>query len=203
MNVVWGFCSEGLVERSENWLSGLAANREYGDRIIIVRASRIAVGYNQILESAAGDPVILLHDDTELQPGARQAILQGLESADVVGVCGSVHVIDAAWWKYGRRGYVEMLSGPAFDPGQVLYGPVEAVDGLIMALSPAAVGLRFDEEYDGFHGYDVDFCFTARAAGLNVAAVPIPVFHRTNGGWGDRESWRRANRRFKEKWSLA
>jgi GT2 family glycosyltransferase len=203
LRVVWGLCSEAPDERADKWLPGLAANREYGDRIIVVRATRIAVGYNQILDSATGDPVVLLHDDTDLQPGARQAILEGLESADVVGACGSIHVIDAAWWKYGQRGYVETNSGPRpSDPADVIWGPVQAVDGLLMALSPAAARLRFDEEYDGFHGYDVDFCFAARAAGLTVMTAPLPVFHRSEGGWGDREAWRRANQRFKEKWSL-
>ena len=64
---------------------------------------------------------------------------------------------------------------------------VDAVDGLLLVLSPWAVrNLRFDaDRFDHFHGYDVDFCFQARAAGRRVVVDDIELLHHTNGGYND------------------
>jgi methionine biosynthesis protein MetW len=90
--------------------------------------------------------------------------------------------------------------------GQIDFGghpdDVDAVDGLLLVLSPWAVrNLRFDADaFDAFHGYDVDFCFQARAAGRRVVVDDIGVFHHTKGGYGDEDAFRRADAAFRAKW---
>lgn len=197
--IVYGCVSAYLTERADYLIPGLDTNMDPGDVFLLTKAGSIAEGYNRILDLAPpADAVVLLHDDTDLGDGARDMILEAVASADVAGVIGAVGVHKLAWWsgtvKSGRvwqqKGLLEF--GP--------FGPVDAVDGLIMCLSPAAAELRFDDSYDGFHGYDVDFCFQARAEGLTVATVDIPVSHQTRGGIRVKSEFDRADRRWRSKW---
>jgi SAM-dependent methyltransferase len=71
-----------------------------------------------------------------------------------------------------------------------------------MILSPWAVrNVPFDAaRYAGFHGYDVDYCFTARQAGGRVIVTDIDLFHFTKGGFGDAARYECSNAVFMEKW---
>ena len=63
--------------------------------------------------------------------------------------------------------------------------------------------LRFDEQTcTGFHGYDADICFQARAAGKRVVVDEIAVVHHTKGGYGDMAAYAACNAAFRAKWGL-
>lgn len=161
--------------------------------------------YNSLLDEARADPdctgLVLLHDDVELQ-GDLEAPLAPLLADPTVGVVGVVGGRGApfAWWD-GQR------LGRALDPrGQDDYGggthDVDTVDGLLLALSPAALRtLRFDEHrYSGFHGYDADLCAEARAAGLRVVVTELPVFHHSRHFAGRNAGFSVARHTFHLKW---
>jgi hypothetical protein len=57
--------------------------------------------------------------------------------------------------------------------------------------------------FTGFHAYDVDLCFQARAAGREVHVAEFPHFHHTKGGYGDVGAWSAADAAFRAKWSPA
>lgn len=170
----------------------------------------ILEAYNEALDHFAGvgdlEALVLLHEDTELLdpefPALVRAALADPEVA-IVGAVGARDVASLAWWEG------EMAGGVMETRGRIDHGfdrtDVDAVDGLLLILSPWAVrNLRFDEAtYTGFHAYDVDFCFAARAAGKRVEVAPLTVMHHTKGGYGDKAAWDEANRRFQAKWGLA
>jgi GT2 family glycosyltransferase len=85
-------------------------------------------------------------------------------------------------------------------------GDVDALDGLLLVLSPWAVReLRCDTAtFTGFHAYDVDLCLQARAAGRRVVAHPFAVFHHATTG-KDRldEGFMAADAALRRKWGLA
>jgi hypothetical protein len=57
-------------------------------------------------------------------------------------------------------------------------GEVDVVDGCLLVMSPWAVSnLRFDESVGRAHGYDVDLCLQARAAGKKVVTENLRVVH--------------------------
>jgi len=61
--------------------------------------------------------------------------------------------------------------------------------------------LRFDESLGPLHGYDVDFCLQARAAGRKVATADFrAVHHHSLELIGDPEGWIEAHMRVAEKW---
>jgi hypothetical protein len=82
---------------------------------------------------------------------------------------------------------------------------VDALDGLLLVLSPWAVrNLRCDTaRFTGFHGYDTDLCFQARAAGRRAVVAELNAFHHTKGGFGDTDAWQRADTAFRAKWKLS
>ena len=190
--IVWGSCV-ATWERADGWLlPGLARNTAPEDMVVLAQGDRIATVYNRILEAAPdGAHVVLLHDDTELYAGARDAILAA--PGDVVGCVGASGVRSLAWWDYTRSGGL----GPT--PAK-RYGPVDVVDGLLIAMKPAARGLRFDEGYDAFHGYDADVCKQAAVRGLSVTTSFVPLWHHSTAGFGDYEAWKRADARWRTKW---
>ena len=76
------------------------------------------------------------------------------------------------------------------------------VDGFLLVLSPWAVRtLRFDESLGSLHGYDVDFCLQARAAGRKVVTAEFRAVHNHSLDLvGDPEGWVEAHVRMQEKW---
>jgi len=141
--------------------------------------SSLFEGYNSILEEAARLPglqgLVLLHDDLEIRDAQLLDKLRGLFAGDTIGLAGAVgarSVRSINWWEGERHGRV-IWDGVAGEEGPRVedFGAettdVEAVDGLMMALSPWVVrNVRFDSHtFHGFSAADVDYCFTVRQRG--------------------------------------
>lgn len=93
---------------------------------------------------------------------------------------------------------------PKFHPSE--YGPVPStvtsLDGLFLAMQPSTVlahGVHFDERFT-FHHYDLDFCRSARNAGLSLSTSAIAVTHASGGSY-DTESWRASALLYRQKWA--
>jgi hypothetical protein len=169
----------------------------------------IFTAYNEVLEAFAErddlEALVLLHEDTEIVDSEfcpkLRARLSSSPDVAVVGVVGARGVRNLSWWEGEGRGRVLETRG-LVDFGGGTHD-VDSVDGLLMALSPWAVrNLRFDgESFSGFHGYDADICFQARAAGRRVVVDDLAVVHHTKGGYGDMDAFRACDRAFVAKWS--
>jgi hypothetical protein len=166
--------------------------------------------YNEALEHFATvddlEALVLLHEDTELLDAdfcARVRSVLSDPSIAIAGAIGAAGVRSLSWWEgdiagraFETRGLVEGAPAPA---------DVDCVDGLLMVLSPWAVrNLRCDSErFSGFHAYDLDLCFQARAAGRRVVVADLGVFHHTKGGYGDEAAFAAADEAFRIKYGFA
>ncbi|MDO8211381.1 glycosyltransferase [Conexibacter sp. CPCC 206217] len=169
----------------------------------------IHAAYNEALDHFAAcddlEALVLMHQDIELADPGFCGWIRG-RFADpqvaVLGTIGAAGVDSLAWWAGEPRGYVLESRGYLGTPGTE--GEADAVDGMLMVLSPWAVrNLRFDTDaFSGFHGYDVDYCFSARAAGRTVVAADLRVIHHTKGGFGERAAWDACDMALRRKWSL-
>jgi len=182
--------------------------------------------YNDILDTVAWEPgfegVVLMHQDVEItDPEFLHKVRRRLAEpgVGVLGVIGGKGIHSIAWWlcdePYGEVGW-NWLS-PDEEHRRELFNPelfrlastpgpadVDAVDGLLLALSPwAAQNLRFDESLGpGFHGYDVDICFQALHHAKRVVIEPLDVIHHHNPlTMPDRRPWMRAQIAFAAKWA--
>jgi hypothetical protein len=166
--------------------------------------------YNEALEYFAGieglEALVLLHEDTELLDAdfcdrVREAFAD--PAVAMVGAIGARGVQGLAWWEGSMAGRVVetrgVVSGPLDPPD------VDALDGLLLVLSPWAVAnMRCDTTtFSGFHAYDVDLCFQARDAGKRVTVAELNAIHHTKGGFGDADAWLRADAAFRAKWDLS
>ena len=179
--------------------------------------------YNLICERVAEredlEALVLVHQDAEIADAQFSAKVRA-ELADpdvaIVGCAGAIGVRSMAWWEgavtwasFTHR-YEEMGGGeiPAISwhsgepPPYASTGEVDVIDGFVMALSPWAVrNLRFDEALGGNHGYDVDLCLQARAAGRKVVTADLRVVHHHSLELLDEpEAWIRAHAALAEKW---
>jgi hypothetical protein len=151
--------------------------------------------YNLILDAAAAHPdleaLVLLHPHAEIaDPGFATKVRDTLSdpSVAVAGCAGGSGGRSTAWWEGavsaapGVHRYEELGGGelPGFGWARPEPAPaeVEAVDGLLLVLSPWAVRtLRFDESLRRNFGHDVDFCRQARAAGRRVVTADLRIVH--------------------------
>lgn len=164
--------------------------------------------YNSMIDQAKdrnATGLVLIHDDVRIRDPKLPTKLTSLladPTVGVVGVIGARRPMSAEWWWYERHGCVEDTQMVIdFGRGTV---DVDVVDGLLLALSPAALEIvRFEpDRYPGFHGYDLEVCSQARAAGLRVVVLDTDVYHDTypHGKIRDRASYLRADRAWRSKW---
>jgi glycosyl transferase family 2 len=179
--------------------------------------------YNALMEMAGGrndlEALVLLHQDSELiDPEFCRKIREALRDPEVaiVGCAGAIGPRNISWWEglvpwasFSHR-YEEMGGGEI--PGLSWYvdrvptyattGEVDVIDGFIMVMSPwAARNLRFDESLGLLHGYDLDICLQAKAAGKKVVTTDFrAIHHHSLDLIGDQEAWVAAHMRIAEKW---
>jgi SAM-dependent methyltransferase/GT2 family glycosyltransferase len=208
--IIFGTCFAGDGSRyreiAEPSVRSIAAA---GDEVLAAQgdARGICDVYNDFIDIARSradcEALVLLQDDVEvIDPDFRTKALEAVRrpKAGVVGAIGARSVRGLAWWQGEGVGRVYETRGPIWF--KEASGSVEALDGLLLVLSPAAFrALRFDAaNFPGFHGYDVDVCLQARSIGLAALVVPLGVVHRTRGGLGDEEAFFAADRALYEKW---
>lgn len=169
----------------------------------------IAAVYNGFIREARDrsdcEALVLVHDDVEiLDPNFRAKVITATadRNVGVVGVIGGSDLTSVEWYNARRRVGRVHESRFAIDFG-LSRGDVDVVDGLLLVLAPRAFRLlEFDEvACPAYHGYDTDYCLSARSAGLRVVVAPIDVLHRTKGGYGDRDAFDKTAIKLGEKWS--
>ncbi len=182
-------------------------------------AGTIGRGANLLLDAAAAhadlEALVILHPHTEIaDPGLCQKLRTAFAAPDVAvaGCAGATGVRSIAWWEgqvsAGQivQRYTESGGGevPAYAWTHPSRPPaaVDAVDGLLLALSPWAVrNLRFDEGIELGYGFDLDYCLRARAAGQRVVTFDARVIqHRPLELVEEMELWVQAHIAFAERW---
>ena len=201
---------------------GIMRAAEQGSELLAFEAlGSICRSNNLVLDAAAArddlEALVLVDQATEIaDPDFCRKAREALSDRDVavVGCVGATGVRTIAWWDGAvsrgpvRHRYYEHGGGelPAFAWARDVAPPgeVETVDGELMVLSPWAVrNLRFDESLNLGHGYDLDFCLQARAAGRKVVTADLrAVRHRSLELVRERERdlWIEAHIRLAEKW---
>jgi hypothetical protein len=187
---------------------GLERHGEPDSMLAEIDSDSIFTGYNEALDSFATrtdlEALVLLHEDVEISdPAFCTKVRNRLKdpSIGVIGAIGAVGVRSLCWWEGTMHGRVHETRG-LIDHGAGCT-EVETIDGLLMILSPWTVrNLRFDaDRFHGFHGYDVDFCLQARAAGRRVLVEDLTVMHHTRGGIGDGVDFFQADETLRHKWA--
>ena len=182
------------------------------DSVVLAVAGEAApqLALNRALDELAGVPdleaAVIVHEDVELLdldtgPIVRRAFAD--PAVALVGVVGGRGVTGLAWWAATAIGHAETphVRGGAVG-GVAARGEVDALDGIVLCLSPWAVRtLRFDAALAAdFHGYDIDLCFQARHHGRRVEVVELRARHVHRPLLAAPDRWSRNELRFQRRW---
>lgn len=175
--------------------------------------------YNTVIDEAPDDAaIVFVHDDVFLLDYFFvDRVLEALHHFDVVGLAGARQRSPRQLaWHLNWDGNRWVNLGPGDLSGWVAHGTTapgalmragptpaacELLDGVLLAASARTLrehNVRFDPRF-AFHFYDLDFCRTARAAGLTLGTWPIAVQHESGGTYGS-PAWRNAAAVYLEKW---
>ena len=177
---------------------------------IINNGESLTKAYNRGLKQAQHKHVVFCHDDITIE--TKQWGVKLLKQFDknpeyaIIGVAGSKNMpASGQWWEnrkkmYGRVAHTHegktWLSSYSNDLGQNLE-EVVTVDGVFFAVDITKLETGFNENVEGFHFYDVTFCFEnyLKGAKIGVSTV-VRVNHQSIGMTN--EAWEKNRADFSE-----
>ena len=162
---------------------------------IINNGESLTKSYNRGLKQATNDIVVFCHDDIIIETKQWGKKLLKLFSRNsqygVLGVAGTKYMSSSGqWWEnknkmYGRVAHTHegntWLSSYSDDLNQEIEETV-VVDGVFFAIDKTKIKKEFDETVEGFHFYDVTFCFQNYLEGVKVGvSTAIRINHKSIG----------------------
>jgi hypothetical protein len=186
---------------------------------VLMAVGNVCRGYNLLLDVAAEhddlEALVIVDGRAEIaDDGFCAKVREALRDPQVAlaGPVGARGVETIAWWqgevssapvlhRYYEFGGGETVGYRWATPRAPL-GDVDALYGFLLVLSPWAVRtLRFDELLSTGHGFDVDLCLQARAAGRRVVTADLrAVHHRSLELEENLEAWLEGHVDLAEKW---
>jgi glycosyltransferase involved in cell wall biosynthesis len=168
--------------------------------------------YNRFLDEAKYDIVVYLHDDLELMTKnwGTKLIKHYKRNPEygILGVAGSKNMPETGkWWEQQRKMYGQVyhthegrtwLSAYSKHLGNQLEDVV-IVDGVFFSVHKQRIKESFGEDFEGFHFYDIDFCFRNYLEGVKIGVhFDIKINHYSIGETND--EWEKNREKFAEKY---
>lgn len=198
-------------------LRRLAHERRLTHHITFENRRGLPAVYNARIDAPdAAALLVFIHDDVWLDDHFFfDHLTTGLGTMDVVGVAGNRRRVprQPSWafpdttFEWDDEPHLSGTVGHGPHPFGKLacFGatpaPCELLDGVMLATHRDLLRsrqVRFDERFD-FHFYDMDFCRTARQAGLRLATWPLALTHQSAGRAGSPD-WLRNYEAYLAKW---
>ena len=167
--------------------------------------------YNEILSEAKTDIVVLCHDDIYFDTSSWYSkLLKHFEKTEygIIGMAGTTSMPSTGMWWQDRKKMVGIVnhenggkkweSRYADSVGNLILETV-IVDGLFIAIHKKRIKKTFNEEFKGFHFYDIPFCFENHLEGVKVGVITnIRITHKSIGQTN--EQWEENRKLFEEKY---
>ena len=167
--------------------------------------------YNEILSESKTDIVIFCHDDIYFDTNSwYHKILRHFEKSDygILGVAGSTEMPKSGmWWENRKKmiGIVNHESGGKKWTSKYsndLENKIKEtviVDGLFIAVHKKRIKHNFVEDFEGFHFYDIPFCFENHIDGVKVGVITnVRITHKSIGQTN--EQWEKNKLLFADKY---
>lgn len=135
--------------------------------------------YNKGLSESIYEIVVFCHDDIKMKTQNWGKVLLKNHSGDefgVLGVAGSRKLENGVWWNDnsttygqvyhtdGKKEWLSQYSRNLKDEVQ----EVVVVDGVFFSVNKKLLKTNFNENYKGFHFYDISFCFDNLKKGVKI-----------------------------------
>ncbi len=151
--------------------------------------------YNIGLKESKNDIVVFMHDDLILEtPNMTPTIVKLFEKHSnygIIGIAGTDNLTSGMWWQNrqnmfgvvghiheGKR-HVNHYSKGVFND---VLKDVVIVDGLFFMVRKSLLKKEFNEEFKGFHFYDISFCVENFLEGVKIGlTTKFGVTHKSVG----------------------
>lgn len=167
--------------------------------------------YNEILDESETDIVLLCHDDIYFDSNSWYSkLIKHFEKSDfgIIGMAGTTSMPSSGRWWEDKRKMVGIVNhehqGKKWESkysnslGNSIT-PVVVLDGLFLAVSKSRIKKRFNEEFKGFHFYDIPFCFENFLEGVKLGVITnIRITHKSIGMTN--EQWEENRKLFETKY---
>ena len=178
---------------------------------IINNGESLTKSYNKGLKMAKNNIVVFCHDDLTIETkqwGVKlQKCFEKNTEYGIIGVAGTKYMPETGqWWvnpkkMYGRVAHTHegktWLSSYSDDLGQSIEETV-IVDGVFFAVDKTKIKEQFNETVEGFHFYDVTFCFENYLKGVKVGVTTMVRINHQSIGMTN-ESWEKNRQQFAER----
>ena len=172
----------------------------------------LAQVYNEVLSESKTDIVVFCHDDIYFDTNSwYNKLLKHFEKSDfgIIGMAGTTQMPSSGMWWEDRRKMVGIVNhesdGKKWESkyseslGNSIIETV-VVDGLFIAIDKRKIKKNFNEDFKGFHFYDIPFCFENHIEGVKVGVITnIRITHRSIGQTN--EQWEENRKLFESKYS--
>ena len=205
------YCTrESNPEHTEHLIktSGLHKHLEVIE--IINNGESLTKAYNRGLKMATNKIVVFCHDDLTIETkqwGTKLIkLFERNKEYGIIGIAGTKFMSETGqWWTNPRKMYGRVqhthegktwLSSYSDDLGQSLEETV-IVDGLFFDVNKDVVKKEFNEDFEGFHFYDVSYCFDNFLEGVKVGVTTVVRVNHQSIGMVN-EQWEENRKQFAE-----
>jgi len=167
--------------------------------------------YNEILDESETDIVLLCHDDIYFDTSSWYAkLMKHFEKSDygIIGMAGTTSMPSSGQWWEDRRKMIGIVNhehqGKKWESKySESFGssvsPVVVLDGLFLAVNKSRIKKKFNEEFRGFHFYDIPFCFENFLEGVKLGVITnIRITHKSIGATN--QQWEENRQLFEQKY---
>jgi hypothetical protein len=151
--------------------------------------------YNKGLRESVNDIVVFMHDDLILETSNMTPKIVKLfekhPEYGIIGIAGTNNLLSGMWWQSrenmfgvvghiheGKR-HVNHYSKGVFND---VLKDVVIVDGLWFAVRKSQIKKQFNEEFNGFHFYDISFCVENFLENVKIGlTTKFAVTHKSIG----------------------
>ena len=171
----------------------------------------LAQTYNEILSEAKTDIVVLCHDDIYFDTNSwYHKLVKHFDKSDfgIIGMAGTTFMPASGQWWEDRRKMIGIVNHESdgkkwtskySDDLNNNIKQTVIVDGLFIAVHKKRIKENFNEDFKGFHFYDIPFCFENHLSGVKVGVITnIRLTHKSIGQTN--EQWEKNRVLFSEKY---
>ena len=154
--------------------------------------------YNKGLKESVNDIVVFMHDDLILEtPNMTPKIVKMMSSHSIntnygiVGIAGTDKLTSGMWWQnrenmFGVVGHLHEGKRHVNHYSKGVFNEklkdVVIVDGLFFMVHKGRIKKEFNEEFKGFHFYDISFCVENFLEGVKIGlTTKFGVTHKSIG----------------------
>lgn len=151
--------------------------------------------YNQGLNESTNDIVVFMHDDLILETSnITPKIIKLFDkhlNYGIIGLAGTDNLLSGMWWQdrtsmYGVVGHENEGKRHVNHYSKGDYSEklkeVLVIDGLFMMIHKGRIKHKFNEQFEGFHFYDLPICLENHLDGVKVGVTTkIRVTHKSIG----------------------